>query len=41
MEERLGILASVGDTLIPFIVLGVVLVAAVVLIISFILMRRR
>ena len=41
MIQQFGVLAQTGDNYLPFIVGGVVVVALIVLIMAFVLMRRK
>lgn len=41
MDQGMHMLANTGDTMLPFIIAGVVVVALAVLVIAFILMRRK
>lgn len=41
MIHQFGVLAQTGDNYLPFIVGGIVVVALVVLVVAFVLMKRR
>ncbi len=41
MIQQFGVLAQTGDNYLPFIVGGIVVVALVVLVVAFVLMKRR
>lgn len=38
--EYAGVLANTGDTIVPFVIGGIVVAALVVLVIAFVIMRR-
>lgn len=41
MESNFNVLAQTGDSILPLVIGGIVVVALIVLVIAFILMRRR